>query len=86
MGAGAGCGAVLPVGALGAGVGSLMAMGSGAATTAGALVMAFLICGGGVGGGGGGGGGRTLGTGSSMNCDKMTAGTTSSTARVNRPL
>ena len=70
----------MPVGALTAGVGSLMAIGKGAATV-GALAVAFF-----AGAGAGGGGGVTLGEGGSMNCDITTTGTTSSTARMSKPL
>ena len=81
MGAGAGCGAILPAGAFGAGVGSMMAIGSGA-TAEGAFVMAFFTgC-----GGGGEGGGAILGAGGSISSASMTTGTTNAPARANKPL
>src|SRR2546426_4922230 len=71
-----------PVGALGEGVGSAMASGCGWGST-GALVTVFF-CSTGVGGAGG--TGSTLGAGGSTNCVRISAGTTISAARINRPL
>ena len=78
------------MGALSAGVGSLMAIGKGA-DRAGALTTDCLACGltGEVrlgGAGDCGKGGATSGCGGSINCDISATGTTSSTARINNPL
>lgn len=74
-----GCGRVRPVGALGAGLGSATAIG----------VWGGAACGRGAGRGGvegaGGAGGGSLGAGGAMNSLISSAGTTTSTARRNRP-
>ena len=79
MGGAGGWGVVMPVGALGAGVGSAMATGIGAGRGA--------ALGAGLGGGGGaGGGGVTLGgAGGAMNSLSNSAGTITSAALRTRP-
>ena len=73
---------VTPVGALGAGVGSGMASGMGAGAT-GVFAICFLT---GSAGFAVGGGVSTLGAGGSINCDSSSTGTTSSAARISKPL
>lgn len=74
---------VTPVGALGAGVGSLMARGMGAGVGLGACTFGAGL--GGVGAGGLGGGGATLGAGGAMNSLSNSAGTITSAALRTRP-
>jgi DHA1 family arabinose polymer transporter-like MFS transporter len=83
LGGAGGCGVVTPVGALGAGVGSLMAMGMGAGVGLGACTFGAGL--GGVGAGGLGGGGATLGAGGAMNSLSNSAGTITSAALRTRP-
>ena len=81
MGGAGGWGVSTPVGALGSGVGSAIAMGRGAGGGVGALVM-VRFTGAGLGAGGG---GSTLGTGASMISVRISTGRITSTARRSRP-